>query len=56
MKKWEKEDRSIMKVFHNTAGMYGDLQGLVGKSLPQISSLELPELELSAPSQDNGRE
>lgn len=43
MKKWEKEDKNIMKVIHNTAGMYGDLQGLIGSALPKVSSLELPE-------------
>lgn len=32
-----------MKVVHNTAGMYGDLQGLIGTALPKAQYLELPE-------------
>jgi len=43
-KKWEKEDKSIMKVVQNTAGMYGDLQGLIGTALPKVQYLELPEI------------
>jgi len=43
MKKWDKEDKNIMKVLHNTAGMYGDLQGLIGTALPKVQYLELPE-------------
>jgi len=45
MKKWEKEDKNILKVFQNTAGMYGDLQGLIGGALPKVQYLELPESE-----------
>lgn len=43
MKKWDKEDKNIMKVLHNTAGMYGDLQGLIGTALPKVQYLELPD-------------
>ncbi|MBU4210413.1 DUF2130 domain-containing protein [Patescibacteria group bacterium] len=43
MKKWEKEEKSIVKVVQNTAGIYGDLQGLIGNALPKIQNLELPE-------------
>ena len=32
-----------MKVVENTAGIYGDLQGLIGTALPKIQQLELPE-------------
>ncbi|MEI7579418.1 MAG: DUF2130 domain-containing protein [bacterium] len=45
MKKWEKEDKNIMKVLQNTAGMYGDLQGLIGTALPRVQYLELTEGE-----------
>ena len=45
MKKWAKEDKNITKVFQNTAGMYGDLQGLIGNSLPKVQYLELPETD-----------
>lgn len=43
MKKWEKEDKNIMKVLQNTAGMYGDLQGLIGTSLPKVKYLEISD-------------
>jgi len=42
-KKWSKEEKNIMKVVENTAGIYGDLQGLIGTALPKIQHLELPE-------------
>lgn len=43
MKKWEKEEKNIMKVMQSTAGMYGDLQGLIGVALPKVQDLELPD-------------
>ncbi|QQS38846.1 DUF2130 domain-containing protein [Candidatus Woesebacteria bacterium] len=42
-KKWEKEDKDIVRVIQNTAGIYGDLQGLIGNALPKVSYLELSE-------------
>lgn len=42
-KKWEKEEKNILKVFENTAGIYGDLQGLIGNALPKVKYLELPD-------------
>ncbi len=38
---WSEREKQIKKVITNTAGMYGDLSGLV--ALPQIKTLELPE-------------
>lgn len=40
--KWQKEEQSVRKVIDNTAGIYGDLQGLTGSALPKIQTLELP--------------
>ncbi len=31
---------------NSTVGMYGDLQGIAGKSLQDIEGLELPALEM----------
>ena len=42
-KKWEKETKEMQKVFDSTAGMYGDLQGLLGSALPKVKYLELPD-------------
>lgn len=39
---WAKRQEQIDRVMQSTVGMYGDLQGIAGKSLPQIRELELP--------------
>lgn len=41
--KWDREEKAIFRVMQNTAGIYGDLQGLIGSALPKVQSLELPE-------------
>ena len=44
MKQWAKREEQIMRVMGATVGMYGDLQGIAGKSLQEIEGLELPAL------------
>jgi hypothetical protein len=39
---WAKREKQISRVIENTAQMYGDLQGMIGASLPEIKVLELP--------------
>lgn len=41
MRLWSKREREIERVITNTTGMYGDLQGIIGASLPTIAHLEL---------------
>ena len=41
MKIWSKREKQIERVILNTSGMYGDMQGIIGASLPEIKSLEL---------------
>jgi len=41
---WAKREKQIQNVISNTVGMYGDLEGIIGKSIPQIDSLELKSL------------
>jgi hypothetical protein len=41
--KWARQEKEIRKVIDHTHGMYGDLQGVTGRSLPEIKSLELSE-------------
>jgi len=41
-KQWAKRDKQIERVLLNTAGMYGDLQGIIGNALPAVKTLELP--------------
>ncbi|MEW6738920.1 MAG: DUF2130 domain-containing protein [Nitrospirota bacterium] len=38
---WAQREKQIERVIINTAGMYGDMQGIIGASLPQIKMLEL---------------
>jgi hypothetical protein len=44
---WKQREKEIERVVLNTSGLYGDLQGIVGASLPSIRALELPEAEFS---------
>lgn len=46
MKQWAKREEQIMRVMGATVGMYGDLQGIAGKSLQEIEGLELKSLGL----------
>lgn len=41
-KSWSKREKQIERVIQNTAGMYGDLQGMFGASLLEIKILQLP--------------
>ena len=43
-KLWGKREQQIKKVMINTVRMYGDMQGIIGASLPEIKSLELKAL------------
>ena len=45
MKQWAKREEQIERVMGATVGMYGDLQGLAGKSLQEIEGLSFPALE-----------
>ncbi len=52
-KRWSKRATQLDMLASNTAGMYGDLEALMGSALPAVDLLELPEptnLELAAPS------
>jgi hypothetical protein len=49
MKQWAKRDEQIERVMSATVGMYGDLQGIAGKSIQEIEGLELRELETGIP-------
>ena len=41
MKQWAKRQAQIERVMNATVGMYGDLQGIAGKSLQEIDGLEI---------------
>ncbi|HEY1599251.1 MAG TPA: DUF2130 domain-containing protein [Pirellulales bacterium] len=42
---WAKREKQIERAVTCTTGMYGDLSGIIGRSLPKIEMLELPLLE-----------
>lgn len=48
MKQWAKREEQIERVMGATVGMYGDLQGIAGKSLQEIEGLDLPALDRPA--------
>jgi hypothetical protein len=37
---WSKREEQIMGIVEASSGMYGDLQGIAGRSLPEIDGLE----------------
>ena len=43
--KWARQEKQLRKVIDHTQGMYGDLQGVIGKSLPDMKSLSLPDTQ-----------
>jgi len=49
-KQWAKREEQIERVMQATVGMYGDLQGIAGKTLEEIEGLSLKALE--APTRD----
>ncbi len=53
MKQWAKREQQIERVMNATVGMYGDLQGIAGKSLQEIEGLELKALPDDSESANN---
>ena len=56
MKQWAKREEQIERVMGATVGMYGDLQGIAGKSLQEIEGLEFPALGTPVAIKENGVE
>ena len=46
-KQWSKREAQILAVVDSTVGMVGDLQGIAGKAMPEIPSLDMRLLEAS---------
>jgi len=44
-KQWSKREAQIRAVVGSTVGMVGDLQGIAGKAMPEIPSLDMSLLE-----------
>jgi len=50
---WAKREEQIRGVIESTAGMYGDLQGIAGRTLQEIEGLDMPLLEAAKPDPEN---
>ena len=48
LKQWAKRQEQIERVMQATVGMYGDLQGIAGKTLGEIEGLDIEALPLIA--------
>ncbi len=42
---WAKREKQLERAISQTAGMYGDLSGIIGGALPAIANLGLPAIE-----------
>ncbi len=47
-KQWAKRQEQIDRVMQATVGMYGDLQGIAGKTIQEIEGLKIEDLESNA--------
>jgi hypothetical protein len=53
---WAKREKQLERAAAQTAGMYGDLSGIIGGALPRIEQLETPLLDGPDGGPDDGRE
>jgi hypothetical protein len=44
-KQWAKRETQLERLMNSTVGMYGDLQGIAGRSLEEIDGLSVLALE-----------
>lgn len=45
MKQWAKREKQIEREMGATVGVYGDLRGIAGKSLQEITGLDISALK-----------
>lgn len=56
-KQWAKRQRRLELLMTGSAGLYGDFQGIVGRSLPELQGLSVPQVDdgsNSKPSEEAG--
>jgi hypothetical protein len=41
---WAKREKQLDRVLVSTSGLYGDLQGIIGRTLPEIKGMSLDAL------------
>ena len=44
-KLWAKRQKQLNNLMTQTAGVYGDVQGIIGKSMPEVEGLNVPLIE-----------
>jgi hypothetical protein len=49
---WKKREKQLERVLLNTSGLYGDLQGIIGSTLPEIKGMSLAALGTGDPPAD----
>jgi hypothetical protein len=54
-KAWAKREQQIQGIVEATSGMWGDMQGIAGRSLQEIEGLDFDGAELEDHSQENGK-
>lgn len=55
-KQWAAREKMLAQVMKNTTGLHCDLKGLMGASLPDIQSLQLPTGEQTVSLENSGEE
>lgn len=45
-KHWNEREKQLQRVISSTTGMYGALQGIIGKAMPVVAALEFDDLSL----------
>jgi hypothetical protein len=41
---WREREKQIQRITNNTIGMYGDIRGIIGASLPELETLKLESI------------
>jgi hypothetical protein len=55
-KQWAKREEQIERVMQATSGMYGDLQGIAGKTIQEIEGLEMRALNAPLVDEDSANQ
>jgi hypothetical protein len=50
MRMWAKREEQFKGVLDSTAGLYGDVQGIAGRAMPEVASLDVLMIEASVDS------
>ncbi len=45
---WSKREKQLNGLMAHTAGVYGDVQGILGKSMPEVEGLNVPLIEATS--------